>query len=1038
MSPSRNTIHARDVPRRQDATVVHTRATYVNRQSGTTQVPPVGTLRSRHPCKTQCPKRPEHPPKRKVVVPSGTCHPRQPSKTPRLKRSEPVREVLGVGTLNVGTLTGKSIELVESMKRRRLSILCLSETKWKGSCAKDLSDGYRLWYHGLDNKHNGVGIILAPGLADDVISVDRVSDRLIGVTACVNGTNVHIISAYFPQTGCKNDEKEAFRECFMDYVQTIPDDRTVIVGTDGNAHVGRRTTDRAHGGKGYGSLNEDGVEFLLLCEALDLTITNTWFKKRDSHLITYASGLNETQIDFILTRRKDLKLVTNCRVWPGENLTSQHRLVVASMLLPVSRARRSARPKPMIRWWKIRHGDNMTQFGRAVATKLPDPAEVDSPWHTEYVWNTVEHLFREEATRLFGIGTGVPPKKQTWWWQETVRSAIAAKKAALKRSKLERTDVAREQYLEAKREARRVVAKAKTEALNELYNEIEDTRANPSLVYKIAKARNRSKQDVKTVKSVRSLEGLILTNPSAITNRWREHYDNLLNEEFPRANISNPTPANTREIGDFTDDEVRAALRKMKQKKALGPDGIPIEAWKALGPTGVRWLRIFFNQVMRHCMMPSSWRVSTLVSVYKNKGDPLDCGSYRPIKLLSHTMKLYERILDRRIRREAPMEDYQCGFRPGCGTTDAIFATRQAIEKRRVKKDPNVHIGFIDLEKAYDRVPHEVLWEAMRWKGVSEKFVAAIQDMYQGTMTVIRTPVGNSPPVPTKVGLHQGSAISPLLFTIVLDYCTRRMTKSPDDTIAYADDIMCRQDTMAELEAALVEWYDALRECGLRVNVKKTEFMSTDDNATVTINGTPLNRVSHFRYLGSEITPSGDNTEEVQWRISRGWAKFRETSGILCDKRIPRKLKGKVYRTAVRPALTYGAETWGPLTSETKKLQVAEMRMLRWMCGYTKLDKKRNDFVRAELGVAPIDQKQQESRLRWAGHMYRHQDELAYQSSNKSVTGPARRGRPKKGWADTIKDDMRDCRITMDDATDRTYWRTRTRKPDPATQQENR
>lgn len=958
---------------------------------------------------------------------------------PKRNACGPIMRPIGVATLNVGTLTGKSIELIDSMKRRNLAVMCLSETKWKGESARDLADGYRLYYYGTDTKRNGVGIILAPNLADNVIKVQRISDRLMCVTVETNGVNVHFVSAYFPQTGCRADEKDNFRQCFLDFLQTIPNQETVIVGTDGNAHVGAKAHSftQAHGGHGYGEINDDGTEFLLMCEALNLTITNTWFRKRDSHLVTYASGKNSSQIDFVLVRRNDLKLVTNCRVWPGENLTSQHRLVVASIRIPLPKRQKVTRPKPRIRWWKLKQ-DSHDLFYKAIAPQLPDPREICSPWDSEFMWQHIEDLFHREANRLFGSGTGVPPKKQSWWWKEELRESIAKKKACLKKAKQEKTPEAWAEYKLMNKETKKVVAQAKVAALNDLYTEIEDIRANPSLVYKIAKARNRAKQDVKVVKSVKSLDGTVLTKPEDTINRWREHYDNLLNEEFPRIIQQEHADPNVRVVPEFSFDEIQKALAKMKPKKALGPDAIPIEAWKALGRTGIVWLQMFFNQIMKLKAMPSSWRLSTLVSIYKNKGDPRDCGSYRPIKLLSHTMKLFERVLDHRIRKEARLEDYQCGFRPGRGTTDAIFVARQAIEKRRVKKEPNVHIGFIDLEKAYDRVPRDILWEALRWKGVSEQYVQVIQDMYHGAMTIIRTPLGDTAPVCTKVGLHQGSAISPLLFTLCLDYCSKNIKKSQKDTIAYADDILVMQPNIQDLEQLLNQWCDALKDCGLRVNIKKTEFMSSDERATVSIDGVPLNKVSHFRYLGSEITPGGENTEEVHWRISRGWAKFRETSGILCDKRISRKLKGKVYRTAVRPALLYGAETWGPLATETKKIQVAEMRMLRWACGYTRLDRKRNDFIRSELAVAPIDLKQRESRLRWYGHIHRHKNDIGFQATTEVVAGTGRRGAKKKGWSDIVKTDMDALRITEDDTNDRVFWRNRTRHPDPVTDRENR
>jgi hypothetical protein len=83
------------------------------------------------------------------------------------------------------------------------------------------------------------------------------------------------------------------------------------------------------------------------------------------------------------------------------------------------------------------------------------------------------------------------------------------------------------------------------------------------------------------------------------------------------------------------------------------------------------------------------------------------------------------------------------------------------------------------------------------------------------------------------------------------------------------------------------------------------------------------------------LQKDGDINEDVNHRIKAGWMKWRQASGILCDKRMPQKLKDKFYRMAIRPAMLYGAECW-------QQLGVAEMRMLRWMCGHTRRDRVRN------------------------------------------------------------------------------------------------
>ncbi|KAG5578791.1 hypothetical protein H5410_049418 [Solanum commersonii] len=97
--------------------------------------------------------------------------------------------------------------------------------------------------------------------------------------------------------------------------------------------------------------------------------------------------------------------------------------------------------------------------------------------------------------------------------------------------------------------------------------------------------------------------------------------------------------------------------------------------------------------------------------------------------------------------------------------------------------------------------------------------------------------------------------------------------------------------------------------------------------------------------IREKILRSGDIDEDVTHRIGVAWMKWRLASGVLCDKKIPSRLKGKFYRVVVRPALLYGAECWPVKNAHVQKMRVAEMRMLRWMCGHTRSDKIRNEVI---------------------------------------------------------------------------------------------
>ena len=142
-----------------------------------------------------------------------------------------------------------------------------------------------------------------------------------------DGNVWHKISAYAPQVGSSEENKEEFRELLEEYINTIPQAELLILAGDLNAHVGERSDgyEGVHGGRGFGRRNVEGERILEMADALELKIMNTMYKKRQEHLITYKSGQNETQIDFMIVRRKDRKAVLDCKVIPGEAVVTQHR-----------------------------------------------------------------------------------------------------------------------------------------------------------------------------------------------------------------------------------------------------------------------------------------------------------------------------------------------------------------------------------------------------------------------------------------------------------------------------------------------------------------------------------------------------------------------------------------------------------------------------------------------------------------------------------------------------------------------------------------
>ena len=352
------------------------------------------------------------------------------------------------------------------------------------------------------------------------------------------------------------------------------------------------------------------------------------------------------------------------------------------------------------------------------------------------------------------------------------------------------------------------MAQAKHEACNKLYDLLE-TKEGEKQAYKIMKNRQRKGQDLGKFRYINSGDDKLLIAPNDIKKRWKTYYEKLVNEENPRDEIAeiDPVPG---VIELVTEQEVDDALHKMKFRKATGPDGVCVDAWKLAGKVGVKVLATLFNKILDTQTMPSDWRKSSVVTIFKNKGSILECDNYRGIKLLSHTFKIWERILDTRIRQCTTISARQFGFMPGRSTMDAVHGLRTLMEKHRDKKK-ELHMVFVDLEKAYDRVPRDLIWWAMRRKGVPEAYVSAVRDTYEGASTHVRTMCGETDVFNVKVGVHQGSVLSPYLFIMILDEISAGIPGDAPWTMLFADDLVFASSSRIEVEKTLEKWRVALK-----------------------------------------------------------------------------------------------------------------------------------------------------------------------------------------------------------------------------------
>ncbi|MCJ8736297.1 hypothetical protein PDJAM_G00257340 [Pangasius djambal] len=262
-----------------------------------------------------------------------------------------------------------------------------------------------------------------------------------------------------------------------------------------------------------------------------------------------------------------------------------------------------------------------------------------------------------------------------------------------------------------------------------------------------------------------------------------------------------------------------------------------------------------------------------------------------------------------------------------------------ALRKRQESELEVAELKMLRFSLGVTRVPREELWYCMRKSGVAEKYVRVVQDMYERSRTVVRCAVGQTEEFKVEVGLHQGSALSPFLLAMVMDQLSEEVREESPCTMMFADDIVICSESREQVEENLERWRFALERRGMKVSHSKTEYMCVNEregSGTVRLQDEEVKKVQEFKYLGSTIQSNGECEKEVKKRVQAGWNGWRRVSGVLCDRKISARIKGKVYKTVVRPAMLYGLETVSLRKRQESELEVAELKMLRFSLGVTR------------------------------------------------------------------------------------------------------
>ena len=228
--------------------------------------------------------------------------------------------MVNVCTVNVGVLRGRSRELVEMLRRRRIVICCIHEVRYRNERATIIgteNEKYKFWYSVNEIASNGVGTHVHQDMVHNVVEVKGHSDRIIQVKLVFGNNIYHVISIYALRVGLTAEEKGEFWEKLEDLVSVIQERDFIIVGGDLNGYICHSTYgyEDLRGVHGLDKMNEEGKNILKFCKNQNLKTSNTYFQKPREKLITYKSGVTGDRLRPVQPETWLLGASLRCESW---------------------------------------------------------------------------------------------------------------------------------------------------------------------------------------------------------------------------------------------------------------------------------------------------------------------------------------------------------------------------------------------------------------------------------------------------------------------------------------------------------------------------------------------------------------------------------------------------------------------------------------------------------------------------------------------------------------------------------------------------
>ena len=863
----------------------------------------------------------------------------QRKKKARSKRGKGNKETnIKILYVNVNGVKSKVESLQSAAQTHNSHIVAITETK--GLPPK--LEGYTQWETKQTHRRGGgVAITVREELANNFQILEDMEDEnqeILWAQITQKNKKIYIGVYYGKQENVKREIIEREFSQLKTQINRLKNHGPMIIVGDFNAKL------EIHKGEINQDVSRNGMYLTDLLETCDATAISTESQTGTWTRVNRKNTREKSVIDYIIIRQCDTQCVTENVVDEAGALRikgvheTDHNTMTLSFRMPKEKQTK------IIKRWKLSNREGWKEFNKQMRS-IDESRLHDYEYFENVIKQTLENTIGSVKINVGNRKGAKEPENIKTLRQHKREMRKKLEKEIKEQSNSKQATLA--EYIEAQKELRAKLEEHNKQQTRELIEKIKREGGVKSKTFWNTKKRltGKGRKEYTTI----SEEGNEITDPEAAKEHIANFFENLYQaregkpehaewtEEIEQSiqRISN-LEAVKKDPDPITKEEVKKVISRLKSGKATGPDDIPNEVFKEADDHLIGRTTEVMNNIAQRKEIPPQWQEGSLIRLYKGKGKKGKCSNERGITLSSNVGKVFERIMNERMKPQINITENQAGGQKGKSTTDHIMLLQELIKEGKRQKKP-VYIVFLDVTKAYDKAWLSAILYVMHKQGLEAPEWEIIKRLNENLTAKIQTKYGDTREIKIKDSIRQGGVLSVSQYALLMDEINKEITEedlgiylpSIEETIGcllWMDDVILatlepeKMQRMMDITDAVSGKYH------IEFGAPKSNAMKIGggkDRPIFKLGDMILEYCKKYKYLGlvqNDKNNMKDHIASMKGKVEGAYQTIMAIAGNRQFKGIEMKAIWELIESTVIAIITYGCETWNANKGETQEI----------------------------------------------------------------------------------------------------------------------